>query len=79
MTGQVHYLKKTNHTYPSASLSLIVNEMFDMGKSVDLVKLRGGLATVGNDANPYQLFLFMEIWTVGKCYSPEQIRNYSHA
>ncbi|MCB0855887.1 MAG: TonB-dependent receptor, partial [Bacteroidetes bacterium] len=51
-------LPKENQSYfyPSASLSLIVNEMFDMGKSVDLVKLRGGLATVGNDANPYQLF-----------------------
>jgi TonB-linked SusC/RagA family outer membrane protein len=42
--------------YPSASLSLLVNEMIDMGSSVSLFKLRGGWAKVGNDAQPYQLF-----------------------
>lgn len=51
-------LPKENQSYfyPSASLSLLVNEMFDMGRSVSLLKLRGGWARVGNDADPYQLF-----------------------
>ena len=41
--------------YPSASLSLLVNEMVDLPSSVSLFKFRGGYASVGNDANPYQL------------------------
>lgn len=51
-------LPKENQSYfyPSASLSLLVNEMIDMGSSVNLLKFRGGWAKVGNDANPYQLY-----------------------
>lgn len=42
--------------YPSASISLLLNEMFNMSSStVDIIKLRGGIAQVGNDASPYQL------------------------
>jgi len=50
-------LPKENQSYfyPSASLSVLINEMVDMGSRVDLVKLRGGWAKVGNDASPYQL------------------------
>jgi len=51
-------LPKENQSYfyPSASLSLLLNEMFDMGSRVELVKLRAGWAKVGNDAAPYQLY-----------------------
>lgn len=49
-------VENQSYFYPSASLSLIVNEMFNMGKQIDLFKLRGGWAKVGNDADPYQLF-----------------------
>ena len=51
-------LPKENQSYfyPSASLSLLVNEMVDLGSWLDLFKLRGGWAKVGNDAAPYQLF-----------------------
>lgn len=51
-------LPKENQSYfyPSASLSLLLNEMFGMGPRVDMIKLRGGWAKVGNDAAPYQLF-----------------------
>lgn len=45
-----------SYFYPSASMSLLASEMFDFGRSVSLVKLRGGWAKVGNDADPYQLF-----------------------
>jgi TonB-linked SusC/RagA family outer membrane protein len=44
-----------SYFYPSASLSLLVNEMVDLGSSLNLLKLRGGWAKVGNDASPYQL------------------------
>lgn len=51
-------LPKENQSYfyPSASLSLLVNEMVEMGSWMNLFKLRGGYAKVGNDADPYQLF-----------------------
>lgn len=41
--------------YPSASLSLLFNEMLDLSEPFSLVKLRGGYASVGNDADPYRL------------------------
>lgn len=42
------------YDYPSASLSFLLNEVVDMGK-VDMLKLRGGWARVGNDTGPYRL------------------------
>jgi TonB-linked SusC/RagA family outer membrane protein len=44
-----------SYFYPSASLSLMLNEMFDMGTKVNMLKLRGGWAQVGNDTSPYSL------------------------
>lgn len=41
--------------YPAASLSVLLNEMVPFPKNVSLVKLRGGVAEVGNDTSPYQL------------------------
>ena len=51
-------LPKENQSYfyPSVSLSVLANEMFNFGRQVGLVKLRGGWAKVGNDADPYQLY-----------------------
>ncbi|WP_223170154.1 SusC/RagA family TonB-linked outer membrane protein [Maribacter aquimaris] len=46
-----------SYFYPSASLSLLVSELIDIPK-VDLFKLRGGWAKVGNDTNPYQLGVY---------------------
>lgn len=43
-----------SYFYPSASLSFLLSEVVDIPK-VDLFKLRGGWARVGNDTNPYQL------------------------
>jgi hypothetical protein len=44
-----------SYFYPSASLSLLVNQMLPLGRDVSLIKLRGGWAQVGNDTGPYQL------------------------
>ncbi len=42
--------------YPSASMSLLVNQIAGITSSnINLIKLRGGVAQVGNDASPYQL------------------------
>ena len=42
--------------YPSASLSLLLNNMFEVSKDVSLLKLRAGWAQVGNDTDPYKLY-----------------------
>ncbi|MCW3116522.1 MAG: TonB-dependent receptor plug [Chitinophagaceae bacterium] len=45
-----------SYFYPSASLSLLVNEIAGVtSKNINLIKLRGSVAQVGNDASPYQL------------------------
>jgi len=49
-----------SYFYPSASLSLILNEMLDMGSAIDLLKLRGGWAQVGNDTDPYNLYQVLD-------------------
>jgi TonB-linked SusC/RagA family outer membrane protein len=50
-------LPKENRSYfyPSASLSVLLNEMIPFSNSINLLKLRGGVAQVGNDTNPYTL------------------------
>ena len=45
-----------SYFYPSASLSLLLNNLIDMGKNVNLFKIRGGIAQVGNDTSPYSLY-----------------------
>ncbi|NCB07753.1 MAG: SusC/RagA family TonB-linked outer membrane protein, partial [Bacteroidia bacterium] len=50
-------LPKANRSYfyPSASLSVLINELVNLGSTVDLLKVRGGVAQTGNDTSPYQL------------------------
>lgn len=50
-------LPKANRSYfyPSASLSVLLNEMFQMPNQVSLFKARGSWAQVGNDTQPYNL------------------------
>jgi TonB-linked SusC/RagA family outer membrane protein len=48
-------VENRSYFYPSASLSVLANEFIPMPKNVSLLKLRGGFAQVGNDANPYNL------------------------
>ena len=44
-----------SYFYSSASLSFLLNEAFDMGSNINLFKLRGSVASVGNDTDPQQL------------------------
>jgi TonB-linked SusC/RagA family outer membrane protein len=50
-------LPPENHSYfyPSASLSVMLDKVIDMGEKVNMLKFRGGWAQVGNDTSPYQL------------------------
>jgi len=45
-----------SYFYPSASLSLMISNMLVMGSKVNLLKVRGGIAQVGNDTSPYSLY-----------------------
>ncbi|MEN8202432.1 MAG: SusC/RagA family TonB-linked outer membrane protein [Bacteroidota bacterium] len=49
-------VENRSYFYPSASLSLMVNEVLAMGPKVNMVKLRAGWAQVGNDTDPYSLY-----------------------
>lgn len=43
--------------YPSASLSILVNDVLGVTSAdINLIKLRGGYAQAGNDASPYMLY-----------------------
>ncbi|GAA5224744.1 SusC/RagA family TonB-linked outer membrane protein [Membranihabitans marinus] len=44
-----------SYFYPSATVSALLNNIFNMGNNVDMVKLRAGWAQVGNDTGPYRL------------------------
>lgn len=52
-------VQNRSYFYPSASLSLLLNNMVDMGENVSLAKLRAGWASVGNDTDPYKLMSVM--------------------
>jgi TonB-linked SusC/RagA family outer membrane protein len=46
-----------SYFYPSASLSVLLNEMFQIPNNrIDLIKVRAGVAQAGNDTNPYSLY-----------------------
>jgi outer membrane receptor protein involved in Fe transport len=44
-----------SYFYPSASLSVLANQVFSLPKTINLAKLRAGIARVGNDTYPYNL------------------------
>ncbi|MDR3714123.1 MAG: SusC/RagA family TonB-linked outer membrane protein [Puia sp.] len=54
-----------SYFYPSASLSVLLNKMINFGSAVDLVKLRGGWASVGKDTDPYNLYGTVGIGSFG--------------
>src|SRR5690606_23250384 len=48
--------QNSSYFYPSASLSLLINEALSMTEKINQLKLRGGYAQVGNDTRPYNLY-----------------------
>ncbi len=47
-------VENNSYFYPAASASVVVSEMADLGK-ISFLKLRGALAQVGSDTDPYLL------------------------
>ena len=56
---------QNSYFYPSASLSLLLNRIFNMSHNISLLKLRGGLASVGKDTDPYNLYGIVGIGSFG--------------
>ncbi|CAL1518473.1 SusC/RagA family TonB-linked outer membrane protein [Chitinophaga sp. MM2321] len=53
-----------SYFYPATSISLLLNEMAGItSENINMIKLRGGAAQVGNDASPYQLV--STLWNPG--------------
>ncbi len=48
-------VENRSYFFPSASLSLVLSEMFDLPKFVSFAKLRSSYSVVGKDASPYKL------------------------
>ncbi|MEM7657170.1 MAG: SusC/RagA family TonB-linked outer membrane protein [Bacteroidota bacterium] len=44
-----------SYFYPSATLSVVLNEALSLPRALTFWKIRGGLAQVGNDTDPYAL------------------------
>src|SRR5690625_7628296 len=44
-----------SYFYASVSLSLLIDQMIDLGRNVDMLKLRGGVVQVGIDINHNRL------------------------
>ena len=55
-----------SYFYPSFSASWLLHETFDLPKSISFFKLRGSIAQVGNDTDPY---------TINTAYSVSQLKN----
>ena len=68
-----------SYFYPSASLSVLVSEILTMPEWITFAKLRGGIAQVGNDTNPYSLNQYFTIGTdwgaVKRIYMGGTLRN----
>jgi len=54
-TSTLAYNKNDSYFYPSASLSVLLNEMIPMSSQINLMKLKVNYAGVGNDTDPFQL------------------------
>src|SRR5690606_6848262 len=49
-------VENRSYFYPSASLSWLASNTVKVPEQVSLLKLRGGVAQVGNDTGPYELY-----------------------
>jgi TonB-linked SusC/RagA family outer membrane protein len=56
---------ENSYFYPSASVSLLLNKIFNMSHTFNLLKLRGGWASVGKDTDPYNLYGTVGIYSFG--------------
>jgi len=55
-----------SYFYPSVTASVLLNEILDpAGERINLLKVRGSWANVGNDTSPYQLYQYYNVASDG--------------
>ncbi|GAB4426209.1 MAG: SusC/RagA family TonB-linked outer membrane protein [Bacteroidia bacterium] len=65
-----------SYFYPSLSLSFLPSEIFDLGESVDYLKVRVNVARVGKDTDPFQLYKTYQFATLpNSLTNPSQLPN----
>ncbi len=67
-----------SYFYPSASISVLINEMLPMPSSISLFKVRSGVSQVGKDTDPYVIasILNQNTWGSNTTYSvPSSLPN----
>ena len=67
-------LNNNSYFYPSASLSILLNEAFGWGErgKVSYWKIRGNVSQIGSDASPYQLLNTLSLSTWDNASQVEQ-------
>ncbi|MEL6140797.1 MAG: SusC/RagA family TonB-linked outer membrane protein, partial [Bacteroidota bacterium] len=53
-------VENNSYFYPSASASIILDEIIDLPNAISFAKLRAGWGQVGNDTDPYRLLNYFE-------------------
>ncbi len=67
---------ENSYFYPSASLSVVPTEITELGASLDYLKLRFNIASVGKDTDPYQLVKTFPFATLpNSVTTPDQLPN----
>ena len=65
------FTDNTSFFYPSVGMSWLMNKFFDMGKNIDLFKLRASYSVVGNDVPIYMSNLRYTLKSQGAISAPE--------
>lgn len=63
-SSTLKYKENDSYFYPSASTSLLLNKLLNLGSKVDLLKLKANYACVGKGTSAFQLDPFF-VWTQG--------------
>lgn len=64
-----------SYFYPSVGLTAVLDELLPLPSAVDLLKLRGSYAIVGNDTSPYKLSRTASVGTGGVITLSNQLPN----
>ena len=64
-----------SYFYPSVGLTAVLDELLPLPSAVDLLKLRGSFAIVGNDTSPYRLSRTASVGTGGVITLSNQLPN----
>ena len=71
-SSALSFTESCSFFYPSVGASVLINKLVDMGKQVNLFKLRGSYSIVGNDVPIYMSNLRYSLGTSGSISAPDK-------